>query len=77
MTGTARFASINTHLGAEQSRRDDLECLAYTVIYLYKGELPWQGLKANTKSEKYAKIMDIKTVTSINSLCSGMPSFIK
>jgi len=73
LTGTARYASINAHLGIEQSRRDDLEAIGYVILYFYKGALPWQGLKVNAKDEKYHMIMMSKITTSIRKLCDGCP----
>jgi len=73
LTGTARYASINTHLGIEQSRRDDMESLGYILMYFVTGTLPWQGLRAATKQQKYERISEKKMATPIDVLCKGAP----
>jgi len=72
-TGTMRYASVNTHLGIEQSRRDDLESLGFVLIYLAKGSLPWQGLVSENDPQGTKEILKKMLSTSIKSLCQNLP----
>ena len=76
LTGTARYTSINTHLGMEQSRRDDIEALGYMMVYLLKGRLPWQGMINSNPKKKYDRIKKVKIETKLTSLCEGLPEEI-
>ena len=71
--GTLRYASLNSHKGIRQSRRDDLESMIYILIYFLKGKLPWQDVKAKKKEERHKLISDIKGAVSIESLCEDLP----
>lgn len=70
--GTARYASIAAHKQYEQSRKDDLEAIGYLLVYMYKGKLPWQGIKHKDKKEKYRLIGEKKASITEEELCSGM-----
>lgn len=71
--GTAKFASIAAHENCEQSRKDDLEAIAYILVYLYKGKLPWQGIKTKDKKKRYQLIYKEKMKYTPEELCKGMP----
>ena len=73
LTGTARYASINALKGYDQSRRDDLESVAYVIAYLLRGNLPWQGILCKTKEEKYSKILYRKQNIPPEQLFNGFP----
>mmetsp|Transcript_29135 Transcript_29135/g.95038 ORF Transcript_29135/g.95038 Transcript_29135/m.95038 type:complete len:1329 (+) Transcript_29135:292-4278(+) len=73
MTGTPRYASLNNHNGIEQSRRDDLISLGYMLVYFMKGKLPWQGIPARSKREKFERIKELKEEYGHEKLCRGLP----
>ena len=73
LIGTARYASVNAHLGIEQSRRDDLESIGYILIYFMKGKLPWQNVRTAKKQDKYQLIADLKSKIQVELLCKGLP----
>ena len=72
--GTLRYASLNSHKGIRQGRRDDLESMIYILIYFLKGKLPWQDIKVKQKEERHKLIFQIKSKVSIESLCQDLPS---
>jgi serine/threonine protein kinase len=67
--GTKRFASISSHLGLEQSKKDDLECLGYSLVFLLKGRLPWQGLRLPRQSAKCERVGELKQEMEVEELC--------
>ncbi|KAM7459349.1 hypothetical protein LguiA_036343 [Lonicera macranthoides] len=69
--GTVRYASVHAHLGRTGSRRDDLESLAYTLIFLLRGRLPWQGYQGENKGFLVCKK---KMSISPETLCCFCPA---
>ncbi|KAF5822906.1 putative protein kinase CK1-CK1-Pl family [Helianthus annuus] len=72
--GTVRYASVHAHLGRTAGRRDDLESLAYTLVFLHRGRLPWQGYQGDNKSYLVCKK---KMTTSTDALCEHCPAPLK
>ncbi|GFS74588.1 casein kinase I isoform epsilon [Nephila pilipes] len=69
LTGSPRYASINSHLGTELSRRDDLESLGYVFMHFIRGNLPWQGLRSATKKQRNDKVGEEKRSLPVEELC--------
>jgi serine/threonine protein kinase len=72
--GTVRYASVHAHLGRTASRRDDMESLGYTLVFLLKGRLPWQGYTGDNKGYLVCKK---KMATSADVLCKYLPKEFK
>ncbi|KAF8264747.1 kinase-like domain-containing protein, partial [Lactarius quietus] len=70
--GILPFMSINGQQGHAQSCRDDVESLAYTIIFLARGNLPWTNL--STWSGQDAAVLQKKFLTSVEELCEGIPA---
>lgn len=68
-----KFVSINTHMGIEQSRRDDLESLGYMLIYFANNSLPWEGGSKSNKEDKSFKMLEKKTTIPVEVYCKDLP----
>ena len=75
--GTVRYMSINCHKRTRLSRKDDLLSLGYVLIYLYVGNLPWQGLDISDRKEKDTAVSEIKKYYGYRKLCKNLPSVFK
>lgn len=61
-------------MGIEQARRDDIESIGYVIMYLLRGILPWQNMKAKDTKTKYKMIMEKKLATPAEVLCKSYPN---
>ena len=71
--GSIIFSSVNSLRLREQSRRDDLESIGYMLIYLMRGNLPWQQVKVDNKKDNYLKVAQMKNDIRPEKLCENLP----
>ena len=76
ITGTARYSSLNALKGYQVSRRDDLESIAYILIFFMKGFLPWEDVESLKKGNKYREIYKLKVLNTPEKLCEDLPNEI-
>ncbi|KAF8497320.1 kinase-like domain-containing protein [Gautieria morchelliformis] len=82
LVGTVRYASLNTHVGIdssfakEQTRRDDIECLAYALIDCLR-DLPWGDITGGTSKQFEDRVREKKRSWTPERLCVGIPNAFK
>ncbi|KAJ3117943.1 Tau-tubulin kinase 2 [Phlyctochytrium bullatum] len=73
--GTARYASIAAHLGAELGRVDDLWSLFYLILEFITGSLPWKGKEKDRISE--LKMQARGDPRRVVELCGGSAALVR
>ena len=77
MIGTPNFASLNAHQLLELSRRDDLESLVYTLLFLYLGNLPWTYPQNMSREEMMKQKMELIEDQEIPSILVEMLNCVR
>ena len=72
-SGTSRFASANSLRGVIQSRRDDLESLCYILLFIMKGNLPWDNVFGYSENDDILLIYKIKKFMKPELLFLNLP----
>ena len=72
--GTPPFASINNHLGVERSCHNDMESLAYILIYFLRGSPPWSSIKLTMDMKWHKETLQRKMGSPLNLLGSAYPN---
>ena len=67
---TLPFTSINGQQGRAQLHCDNLESLAYTIIFFVCGDLPWTS---NSIFRDHKAVLQKKTSITAEELCKGLP----
>ncbi|EDR13229.1 uncharacterized protein LACBIDRAFT_167793, partial [Laccaria bicolor S238N-H82] len=76
VVGTVRYLSLNTHFGMAQTRRDDIECLAYSLLDCLR-DLPWGNIRGGSPKQFEDRVREKKRSWTPERLCADIPSAFK